>query len=222
MKEKKNRAYGILICGLVAGAQLYPTHVNAGEILSPCKSCHALQVLNNECLEKHSSDAIPNLTDAVRSESGELYLANQNYANDYCLSQGLRLPTAREFALYAQNLGAHGIRETAFQGSIITSIEVKTEIAQMENDGYFQILIPVLTHELPFIIDFYFNPTGYRRPGGDIGNPGIFWTSSSGSHGPLDAYAIRADDGFFKSFPKTSRGWIRCVQSPGKNDAEYL
>lgn len=41
---------------------------------------------------------------------------NQYEAEDYCRSQGYRLPTARELALYSRSLGGEGISETTKTG----------------------------------------------------------------------------------------------------------
>lgn len=82
------------------------------------------------------------------------------------------MPTAREFALYAQNLGAQGISETAKDGYYL----VKGSDSAGNPDH------------------FYFSYKGYQRPAGDLGNY-WFWSSSVHPDDSDYAYYLYGDDG---------------------------
>src|SRR4051794_10978038 len=58
------------------------------------------------------SESSSYLGDFVRDANGGIRSMTQTEAVSYCKSQGQRLPTVRELALYAQSLGAQGISET--------------------------------------------------------------------------------------------------------------
>jgi hypothetical protein len=92
------------------------------------------------------------LTDIVRKSDGSVRYMYINEADDYCSSHGMRLPTAREYALYAQSLGAEGVSDIAKEGYYL--INGYDAVGDADN--------------------FYFSNKGYQRPAGELGNRS-FW-----------------------------------------------
>jgi hypothetical protein len=134
----------------------------------------------------------PRLGDIPRDPDGSVSFMSEPDADQYCRSQGTRLPTIRELALYAQSLGALGIRETTHIGEVETDSAVQTEIAQMKGDGYEAIF--TLNSAGQPTVDFYFSHSGYRAPPGDLG---AFWlySSSVAALSPTDNYTLSSTNG---------------------------
>jgi len=124
-------------------------------------------------------------------------------AGQYCQSQGTRLPTSREYAVYSQSLGASGIRETAYPGMRWGESVVQAESEQMSNNGYW--LVFEFNKPDDSIIGFYFNSRGFKSqlqwpfktPNvwpwfGTMVNDLELWSSSS-SHTPSYPCEYEAD-----------------------------
>jgi hypothetical protein len=135
-----------------------------------------------------------NLRDFVRNPDGSVRQMNQYDADTYCKSQGTRLPTVRELALYCQSLGAKGISAT-------------------ERDGYYLVRG---SDSVGNPDSFYFSNEGYQRPTGDFGNY-WFWSSSVDSNYSYYAYYVRSHFGGIYAGIRSydyNRG-VRCVRSVG-------
>ena len=138
----------------------------------------------------------PDLTDIARNEKGDVLHMTQYEADSHCRSQGLRLPTARELALYSQSLGAQGVSKTGKDGYWLWkgSIDGKSD-------------------------KFYFNPSGYQRPKGDLGNYS-FWSSTVSSlHNKVWGDFFYALDGASGDLHHAYPTWgseyyaVRCLRS---------
>lgn len=133
----------------------------------------------------------PNLTDIARNADGSVRSMNQYEANEYCLNQGLRLPTIRELALYAQSREAHGIRENAQEGYYY--IEALDASGKPDT--------------------FYFTNRGYLRPQGELGMA-WFWSSSLHPRHTGHAFYMRGYDAALVHEMRTvfGGGAVMCVR----------
>jgi hypothetical protein len=122
-----------------------------------------------------------------KSKRGYLPYVEFREATAYCKNLGMRLPTAREYAKYAQSLGAKGVRETAFASASINDPRVKEEIAKNSNEKFFAVFkSPVFetytdypqTPDSRILIDFYYSSDGYTKPSGARLDD-RYWTSSA-------------------------------------------
>jgi hypothetical protein len=106
----------------------------------------------------------PKFGDIVRNSDGSIHYMNQYDASTYCSSQGMHLPSAREFAQLSVSRGAKGIKE----------LNQFPDETSANNAGY-EI---VLTQNSNGQSDdgFYLNYYGYKKPTGDFRN--LFWSSS--------------------------------------------
>ena len=123
-------------------------------------------------LAKLTKNLAPNLSDIAKDEEGNVLHLNQLDAEKYCKEQGMRLPTIRELALYAQSLEAAGISETKKEELYL----VKGSDAAGNSDH------------------FYFSHKGYKRPKGDLGKY-WFWSSSVHPDYTFSAYVLNGNNG---------------------------
>lgn len=140
------------------------------------------------------AQAVPDLTDVIRKPGGNHVITMTQFeARDYCLAQGQRLPTVREFALYSQSLGAQGISETAQEGYDL--------VRGSDPDGNPDY--------------FYFNSTGYESPGGVLGYF-WFWSSSVNPGDPRLAYGLDGDSGATTNDYRNNDNYraVRCIRRP--------
>lgn len=91
-----------------------------------------------------------------RDDRGEIIRLYQDEAIEHCETKGSRLPTAREYALFALEFGAKEVSETENDRNYL----VKGSDSE-GNPDY-----------------FYFDSNGYYRPSNDLGR-NWFWTSSN-------------------------------------------
>jgi hypothetical protein len=145
----------------------------------------------------HAANAVPNLTDIVKDTDGLIRGMTQYEAKNYCRSQGQRLPTIRELALYAQSLGARGISETPEVGY--------HPVKGFDSSGHPD--------------NFYYSNYGYQRPAGDLAK--VIWSSSVGPYdydendGPADfVQTLDSKWGYITQQRSYSTFAVRCVQSP--------
>ena len=68
-----------------------------------------LEVNSRVSHAKNNDASESNLSDILRNSDGSVRLMTRKDAENFCKSQGMRLPTAREIALYSQGLGAKGV-----------------------------------------------------------------------------------------------------------------
>lgn len=156
----------------------------ATSVEAETKHCHTLEDCRKLKTEEVEADLAVLLKDVTPELTGVLSIrGTQTYAKHFCEDKGMRLPTAREFALVAESLGAEGISET-------------------RKDGYRLIRGQDSAGNPDY---FYFSNHGYKRPAGALGNY-WFWSSSvhpgnyfnnmayllNGYNGAIDYY-VRSD-----------------------------
>lgn len=73
------------------------------------------------------------------------------------------LPSARDFALYATQLGAKGVRETAYSLLSFEGKRVEEEIERMKRESYY----PIYRSNDFRRVHFYYSHEGYRPPSGE-------------------------------------------------------
>lgn len=150
-------------------------------------------------LASTSVHASEGLGDIWRDSRGGVVETHFDGAEDYCKERG-GLPTARQFALHSQSLGAKGLRETAYQGVLFSDAKVQAEMDKMEADKYFPIYTNNKAGEI--VVDFYFNHEGYQRPKDDSGYVN-FWSSSVHPYYvyPRFGHAIYYFSGYYGDLP---------------------
>ncbi len=151
-------------------------------------------------------------------DSNHTCLMNMTEAKQYCRSIGAHLPSAREWAHFAISLGATGIRETEFPEERWNGA-LSQELDRMRADGYDVILRKRTTQVMENRIldtdkvDFYFNSTGYQKPGSP---DGVFWVANS-AHNSFDSYRYAPGHSLFMFVnAQTEANWhhrrpVRCV-----------
>jgi len=183
--------------GLTATAE-----VNALKV--PCqtvKECKALikRLETRLAQAKKQLDDItppPAIGPIVPDGHGNLMWTNYDYAVQLCALKGSRLPTAREYAKFAEGLGAQGI-------------------SQKESLGY--EFIDAFALDGKNRVSFYYNNQGYVTSQPNIGGL-VYWTSSLEYR--LDksrkyAYLFSGDDGKFLKLHRRSRYLaVRCMSIP--------
>jgi len=125
------------------------------------------------------------------SKVGEVCIATQYAADSYCKSIKSRLPTLRELALYAQTLGAKGIRETHFKNVDMSKPQVQAEIKQMEGLKYDAIY---KGFGEKIVVDFYYSHKGYLHPEGDLGRY-LYFSSTIGPESSSFAFLLNGYSG---------------------------
>lgn len=130
------------------------------------------------------------LSDIARNAYGGVDYMSQPDAAAYCESIGQRLPRTREWAQYAQSLGAQGISD-------------------LPKDGYYFLAGFSNSWDR-----FYFSPKGYQRPTGIYGDL-WYWSSAFDSAYPDESYVLHGDDGHLVlSNSSYAHGVaVRCVHS---------
>jgi len=97
--------------------------------------------------------------DVVKNDDGTLKLMTQSEAITYCADLGARLPSTRDFAIYARTRGAEGISELVNGPPIARFAEKNVTNADGTSDR------------------FYYSYGYYQTPLGNLG-ASVFWTSS--------------------------------------------
>ena len=130
----------------------------------------------------------PKFSDIVRNADGSVRLMTQSSeymksidqplppgelgALEYCASQGMRLPTARELAQLSESKGAKGIGAPPDQ--IIYGVTATNPDGKLDR--------------------FSFDKSGYVQPAGDFGK-NSFWSSSTGKLTDDLVYVLGGDNG---------------------------
>jgi hypothetical protein len=145
------------------------------------------------CMSVFAGENSIRLTDVARDSNGDIRHMNQASARQYCQDLNLRLPTARELALYAQENGAKGISETW-------------------KYGYY----PVNAYDTS-LDKFYFNNSSYQRPPNEpqemMGSLN-FWSSSVDSDSPGWGLVFNNESGHHYFTNKDNDAIaVRCIQS---------
>lgn len=136
---------------------------------------------------------------AVPLNNGRAVKMNQAEAIQYCKSQGLALPTAREFAFYGAANGARGVA-SHFGHSISVGIRYPRITVMGKNDGVWDW----------FSYDYHeYNP-------GPEDNRRQFWTATiatdkNGTAKGETAYIFSGSSGTFSAFNQNHRAEVRCI-----------
>lgn len=153
----------------------------ATETCSTVKTCLDLRTKTEARIEflSKAKNLAPTLDRVVKNADGSVRLMNQYEAIAYCQEQGLRLPTAREFAAYIQkNNESIKVRETS------------------ADDFY-----PITEQDQNRQSDkFYFNRGNFTNK--SLNNQGLilrFWTSSMQKVSP---HSAAMDMGYLFDFSK--------------------
>lgn len=177
------------------------------------KDCNEPKAKVEAWIQEHLIATPPNLGDFERDSEGRVLKMSQDNAESRCANHGLKLPTARELALYSQSLGALGVCETAYPGRRVDpDSSVWTEIRKMGEDGYYPIYAKNASGGL--VVDFYFSARGYKRPQGDRGD---YWFWSSTAHPYDDRYVGYVFHGFggdigYLHAANYGNGAVRCAR----------
>jgi hypothetical protein len=143
-------------------------------------------------IQKGGREAAPHLSEIVRNADGSVRNFSQFEASRYCHDQGTRLPTARELAIYARDLGAD------FSDSIASYERI---------DG----LNPDGSQDL-----FYFNAQNViENIWGKMGRY-IFWSSTVQPVSSCPAYALNVGQGRLLTYGRWETNVffaVRCVRS---------
>ena len=133
-------------------------------------------------------DQAGGLGEVIKNLDGTIRSMRLSEAVAYCKSQGTRLPTAREFALYAQVLGAQGISDTPKEGYVLVR-------RGSDSAGKSDI--------------FYYSSKGYPDLPGDLNR--FFWSSSANPSSKL-VFLFAGD--FLEAMPdlEDSSTAVRCVR----------
>lgn len=214
---KAKRVFRFWILGLVTVCSLLRHHADAQQVVcGTLAQCLVLRGRVEARIQELLRNVTPILGDIVRNADGSVREMDSIEASNYCESQGSRLPSVREFALFAQSRGARGIRETANAGIARTEAAVQAEIAQMRAAGYFPVYTMKDGSNPLYVVDFYFDSTGYQRPPGDPTDR-ILWSRSFLFGVACGAYVLtggNGDIGHVSCYYTGSRGGtaVRCVR----------
>jgi hypothetical protein len=114
--------------------------------------------------------AAPQFGDIARNANGSVRYMNVGDAIDYCASQEMHLPSARELAQLSVSMGS--------------------EISETRKDGYNLVSARNVDGKED---NFYMNVDAYKRPAGDLGNNSFI--SSSNFIDNTDSYIFDGLDG---------------------------
>jgi hypothetical protein len=136
----------------------HPGHdiTNTTKSCTTLEACRHLQEKVETKIQSILKKNAPDLTAIARNPDGSVRAMSQYEAERYCLNMGLRLPTARELAHYAQLRGAKGLSASAKNGFIL--------IEESDNSGKMD--------------RFYYSNVGYEQPLEDDSGWQFLWSSS--------------------------------------------
>lgn len=134
----------------------------------------------------------PVFMEIARNADGSVKLIPQDEAAKYCLEQGGRLPSAREFAHLVMSFGARGIVEDC--GSDSNCYQVRARMLDGSLD------------------QFYFSNAGYQQPTGDLWSY-WFWSSSIRQYVDNEVYVLSLNSGnlLYAKRGLFLNGAVRCV-----------
>jgi hypothetical protein len=166
--------------------------------------------------------ATAELGDIVTSSDSKPILMEFEDAEEFCHDMAMRLPTAREYASFAQPQGATGIRESKFRNQPIQSSMVRAESSKNAKEGFARV--DKLTTSGRIVPDFYYSPKGFRHSRATPQT--VSWSNSSPNALPHDSqhslrrparqtqvlrYAFDETRGDLKALPEDTRLAVRCV-----------
>ena len=191
----------------------------AADVCTTLPKCLDLRDQVEAQIQKFLAGTIPVFGEIVKKDSSiEKICFHVGYANsclmtyenalNYCSNLepkgSQHLPSARELALLSASLGAKGILEVD---------EYKAKKAAGENVSDYYL---VDTQKADGSLDdqFYFNPSGYKRPAGELGQEGI-WSVSISPRYPEGVFTLNAENGAvgYYWFRRDVMTAVRCVRS---------
>lgn len=199
---KKTIASGIIALALFSTSALART-----ELCHSLMECRELSRTLDSDVQKLLNEKVPEFTDVLYA--GVTFVE----AHNICRKRGMRLPTPRELAEFAQKLGANGISET-------------------RKDGYYRVGSD--TKYKPF----YYSRQGYEDPSGTQGHyliwsDGHFLSPNRGNGIRSSALTLNMITGRMKSYRTTStaervrvdgggtmtlRTGVRCISNYNASD----
>jgi uncharacterized protein (TIGR02145 family) len=181
---------------------LFTISAQAKEVCDTIKECRQLQSKVEARLIKLLKNTTPELTEVLESH------VTQAEAKMICARKGMRLPTARELALFSQSRGAQ-------------------EIQEIHKDIHKDIIDTKMNNDEPFFKDgailikgrdkmgnpdyFYYNFNGYKHPDEEVNYK--FWSSSTRPESEYSDYYYLMDtnEGLITSDWRGYRYSVRCV-----------
>jgi len=129
-----------------------------------------------------------------RGEGGKVAQVSYSEAEEYCKSQSMRIPTAREWAALSVQHGAKGLRKTKYPALSNSDEKVSKEAEKNEKQGYYPT--NVINKDKISVVDFYFNESGYHSTKDlkdSVSQMWWYWTSTE--HPLVDRYFVYVFDG---------------------------
>jgi hypothetical protein len=151
-------------------------------------------------------------------------MMNHMAAEDYCRQIGASLPDVREFALFAKQNGAKGIRETKYPGVPYDDERVRQELDQAQREGYADQsdyignLISEGSITSNTYIQFYYSVDGYRMPNQQYSEK--FWTSKKDNMMRNSYLTFSGPDGYMFSYSGDNKYAVICVDRVKRNSYE--
>lgn len=141
-----------------------------------------------------AAQAETHIGQTAKDLGGSVLLVNHEEATRFCLNRGSRLPTIHEYAQLSASLGSMGSRETQYLDIPINDVIVEEEITRNGAEGFSPLFR--LNSAARFVIDFYFNSTGYNAPSAAPEDVSRFWSSTTNPRQPDKRYAFDGKTGF--------------------------
>lgn len=195
-RMKSKWTVSISMLSLIIAVKFLPTEVRADEVCNTITECRNLEARIKARLAAIMNSPFILIDGIVRYADGSVVEMGHVDGARFCQAHGLRLPTAREFALIAKSMGAKGLLETSYPDEPIGSSAVEAEIEQRRGRSYPQPGYYYISRHIPDpndlskpgkeAVDFYYSHSGYNRPTGVQGEH-MFWSSSLGRNTTLAA-----------------------------------
>jgi hypothetical protein len=174
---------------------IYSISSRAAEICNTVIECRTLQSKVEERLKILEAAPLVLIDNIARYGDGTPVLLSISDAYKFCEEKELQLPTVRELAFFAQNLGAKGNSETGYPEINIKKELVQKEIEEKKKTGWTLILRYKVDDSRAHnqddngieVVDFYYSSLGYKRPTDDSGNYS-FWSRSQ--QGNSDSFLV--------------------------------
>lgn len=179
-----------------------------------CETLDQCQELQKKVESRIQTLLRPKLSDAARGEDGKILSMNYEDAKNYCAGRGSRLPSAREFALFAMSLGGRPLIETRHPDLSPEENAIHAEMNAMSFSNY-NYVFKMDDGKKP-VVDFYASFSGdgseYRRPNNDLGDH-WYWSESQHPYMSHTVYSLDARNGRIQpADKKMPHGAARCIE----------
>lgn len=125
-------------------------------------------------------------------------------AIEHCYKRGKRLPSVRELSMWAQERGAMGLQESPNK-----ALAYPLEVDLMQRKGFDAIYLH--RSDAQTVVDFYFNPKGFKGPGrGMLGKTRI-WAADVAHVGGVDAYSFTPGYPTFRADSSRREHAVVCI-----------